>query len=329
MRRFVTRLIAACFVAGACSFVDVPSVNAGAVAGDIGSTISVGVSSPGSGGGPSGNGEGSSQAGVTAFGNGSSHNGSGNGGNSDSSGSSSPPPCVYRLAPASDQTAMGPPGTSSPGKWYLVECLGAAELNRDGLAWVPSGAPPATPVGAPPNPGVDPALVAQQAENSMRLPSPQIETNPTTRAVVNLPTWLWLDQGAWTPESVSASVGTVTATATATPERVQWTMGDGGSVVCEGPGTPYQPSVPAQSQVTNCSYTYGRSSAGEPSPTGDPNDAGFPVTATITWGVTWTAQGVQAGGVLNPLTTSSSTSLPVEQIQSVSADSQTSTGGAP
>jgi hypothetical protein len=163
----------------------------------------------------------------------------------------------------------------------------------------------------------------------MRLPSPQIETNPSTQAVVNLPTWLWLDQGAWNPESVSASVGTVTATATATPEQVQWTMGDGGSVVCNGPGTPYQPSVPAESQATNCSYTYSRSSAGEPSPNGDPNDAGFPVTATVTWGVTWTAQGAPGGGALNALSTSSSTSLPVEQIQSVSADSQTSTGGTP
>jgi hypothetical protein len=221
---------------------------------------------------------------------------------------------------------MGPPGSSSSGKWYLVECQGTADLYRDGLTWIPTAAAPGA---APPGPAVDPAVLAQQAENSMRLPSPQIETNPNTQAIVNLPTWLWLDQGTWSPESVSASVGTVTATATATPEQVQWTMGDGGSVVCNGPGTPYQPSVPAESQATNCSYTYSRSSAGEPSATGDPNDAGFAVTATITWGVTWSAQGEPAGGVLNPLTTSSSRSLPVEQIQSVSADGPTSTGGAP
>jgi hypothetical protein len=215
---------------------------------------------------------------------------------------------------------MGPPGTSSPGQWYLVECQGAKELNRDGVIWVPT--PTAGPPGAaPPAPAVDPAVLAQQAENSMRLPSPQIETNPSGQAVVNLPTWLWLGQGTSNPESVSASVGTVTATATATPEQVQWTMGDGGSVVCAGPGSAYQPSVPAASQTTDCSYTYRRSSAGEP------NSAAFPVTATVTWGVTWTAQGAPGGGVLSPLTTSSSTSLPVEQIQSVSSDSQT--GGAP
>ena len=322
MYRFIIPVVAACFVVGTYSVVDAPIAYAGAVAGDIGSTISVGVSTSGSGTGLASSDAGSPQAGVAASRNDSSRDGSGN----TSSSSSSAPPCTYKIAPSSDQTAMGPPGTSSSGKWYLVECRGAAELYRDGLTWIPAAAPPG---GALPGPAVDPAVLAQQAENSMRLPSPQIETNPSTQAIVNLPTWLWLDQGTWNPESVSASVGTVTATATATPEQVQWTMGDGGSVVCDGPGTPYQPSVPAESQATNCSYTYSRSSAGEPSATGDPNDAGFPVTATITWGVTWTAQGEPAGGVLKPLTTSSSRSLPVEQIQSVSADSQMSTGGAP
>ncbi len=99
-------------------------------------------------------------------------------------------------------------------------------------------------------------------------------------------------------------------------------MGDGGSVTCNGPGPAYQPSVPAESQTTNCSYTYRKSSAGEPTVNGDPNNAGFPVTATITWGVSWTAQGIPASGTLAPLTTSSSTSLPVEQIQSVSTSGQ-------
>jgi hypothetical protein len=324
MRRFIVPVIASCFVVGMCSLVDVPIAYAGAVAGDIGSTMSVGVSTSGSGPGPASSNAGSPQPGVADSGNSSSHSGSGH---TSSNSNTSAPPCTYKIAPSSEQTAMGPPGSSSSGKWYLVECQGTADLYRDGLTWIPTAAAPG---GAPPpGPAVDPAVLAQQAENSMRLPSPQIETNPNTQAIVNLPTWLWLDQGTWSPESVSASVGTVTATATATPEQVQWTMGDGGSVACNGPGTPYQPSVPAESQATNCSYTYSRSSAGEPSATGDPNDAGFAVTATITWGVTWSAQGEPAGGVLDPLTTSSSRSLPVEQIQSVSAAGPTSTGGAP
>lgn len=326
MRRFVALSIAICCATALCWSFDASSAYAGAVAGDIGSTISVGVSSPGSGGALEGNNGGSSESGTAGNGHNAASGGSGNGGSTGSTGSTAAPVCAYKTAPAGDQTSMGPPGSSSSGQWYLVECIGDAEVHRDGLVWIPTAAAPGA---APAIPVVDPALVAQEAENSMRLPSPQIETNPSNQAVVNLPTWLWLDQGNWNRESVSASVGTVTATATATPEQVQWTMGDGGSLVCDGPGTAYQPSVPAGSQTTSCSYTYSRSSAGEPSATGDPNGGRFPVTATITWGVTWTAQGVAAGGVLNPLTTSSSTSLSVEQIQSVSADSQMSRGGAP
>ena len=292
---------------------------ADANAGDIGSIVSVSVSSSGSSGNPAGNNVGSpSNAGSAQGGPSSSDHGSSRG---KSTSSSQPPPdCTYELAPAVDQTGGGPPGAASPGKWYLVKCGGIyVDIHQGGAMWIPTGA---TPGAAPVNPAIDPALVAQQAENSLQLPSPQIETNPSTRAIVNLPTWLWVGQGTWGPESVSASVGTVTATATATPEQVVWTMGDGGSVTCEGPGTAYQPSVPAQSQTTDCSYTYRRSSAGEPTANGDPNSAGFPVRATITWGVSWTAQGEPAGGTLAPLTTSSSTSLPVEQIQSVSTNSQ-------
>jgi hypothetical protein len=327
MRRFVALSAATCCLTVFLWLIDASPADAGAVAGDIGSTMSVGVSSPGSTGVSAANGNGASQGGSGSGGTSSSQSSSGGSGNSSSGGSggsSSASACTYQMAPSSDQTVAGPAGSTSPGNWYLVECKGGnyAQAHRDGVVWVPTAAAaaPAPGAAAPANPAVDPAVLAQQAENSMQLPSLKIQTNPSTQAIVNLPTWLWLDQGTWNQVSVSASLGTVTATATATPEQVEWTMGDGGSVVCNGPGTAYQPSAPAASQSTNCSYTYSRSSAGEPSPNGDPNDAGFPVTATITWGVSWTAQGVAAGGTLHPLTTSSSTSLPVQQIESVSTN---------
>ena len=290
--------------------------------------MSVSVSSSGSSGNSTENEVGSPSAGTNPSNQASPQGTSGSSSNNSSNNSgASTPPCTYYLAPASDQTVAGPPGVTSPGNWYLVECQGGnyAQIHRDGVVWVPTPAAAAASAGqaaAPPIPAIDPAVLAQQAENSMRLPAPQIETNPSNRTIVNLPTWLWVGQGTWGQESVSASVATVTATATATPEQVVWTMGDGGSVTCDGPGTPYQPSVPAESQTTNCSYTYRRSSAGEPTANGDPNSAGFPVTATVTWGVSWTAQGTPAGGTLAPLTTSSSTSLPVEQIESVSTSGQ-------
>jgi hypothetical protein len=166
---------------------------------------------------------------------------------------------------------------------------------------------------------VDPHAVALQAENSLNLPSPTIEFNPPTNAVVNLPTWLWVDAGLWHPYVVSATVGAVTATATATPTSVTWNLGDGGSLECAGPGTAYRTDLPASAQQTSCSHEYQTTSLGQPSPDGNPNDGAFRITATVAWEVAWTAQGAPGGGTLPALTTTSATNLRVEQVESVNS----------
>lgn len=186
--------------------------------------------------------------------------------------------------------------------------------------WIADAAPaPAAPAG-PAAPAVNPGTLALRAERSMRLPSPVLHFDPTPATVVNLPTWLWVDPALWTPVSVSASAGSVTATAVATPESVVWAMGDGATVPCDGPGAPFRPAVPASDQSTTCSYAYPVSSIGQPSPDGDPDHAAFTVIATVTWSVRWSSQGVAGGGVLPDLTTSGSASLRVEQVESVNAD---------
>jgi hypothetical protein len=98
---------------------------------------------------------------------------------------------------------------------------------------------------------------------------------------------------------------------------VAWTTGDGHDVTCAGPGVAYQPSVPFDAQSTDCSYTYTSSSIGQPSADGDLNDGAYPLTATITWAVSWTATGTPGGGQLAPLFTTSSVSVRVEQVESV------------
>jgi hypothetical protein len=171
---------------------------------------------------------------------------------------------------------------------------------------VPPGAVTASPIGA-----------AEQAAASMALPSPSLVVNPAAFSVVNIPTWLSINPALWHPFQATATAGGVTATAVATPETVVWTMGDGGAVQCDGPGTGYQAALPSDVQSTSCSYTYRRSSEGEPSSDGDPNDGAFLVTATVTWEVTWTAVGAPGGGTLAPLQTSSSEAVRVEQVESV------------
>lgn len=209
-----------------------------------------------------------------------------------------------------------PPGGPTPGNWYVVTCVGsdAAEPDSVRVEWIPSTAgggpaPPARPVAA--------LVVAERAAASIVLPSPVVRLDPTPFSVVNLTTWLAVDPEVWRPYRATATAGTVSATAVATPVEVTWTMGDGGVVDCDGPGTEYRKEIPPGAQEPSCSYTYRRSSDGEPSADGNANDDAFPVTATVTWSVSWSATGAAGGGTLPSLHTATTVPVRVEQVESV------------
>jgi hypothetical protein len=186
------------------------------------------------------------------------------------------------------------------GQWYAYVCGDGLNLWLGNL-WVPAT-----------QPAVAPAVLAQTAWRYLRLPPPGIQTSPDVAAdqIVNVPTWLWVDPATWGPRSATASVPNESATATAVPVTVTWTMGDGSQVVCRGPGTPYTEGDPARPSPT-CSHTYPRSSARQPG-------LRYPVTATTTWRITWTATGVvSASGTLPPLLRTSTTTLRVAESQTV------------
>jgi hypothetical protein len=122
---------------------------------------------------------------------------------------------------------------------------------------------------------------------------------------------------------VTASVGSVSATAVATPSSVAWSMGDGVVVTCDGPGTPFDPALPASQQSTQCTHTYTVSSAGQPSRDGNANDGAFDVVTTIDWSVSWSAAGAAGGGVLPNLSTSTSSQVRVEQVESINSEPST------
>jgi hypothetical protein len=214
------------------------------------------------------------------------------------------------------QSGGAPPaGGVQPGAWYFNTCsTGSATGQATGVVWLATGqaAPPVLPP--------DPAVAGAQAASELQLPVPTLTLSPATTGYVNLAEWLWIDSTAWHSLSTTAQAcnagGCVTATATATPAYVTWDTGDVSTVTCNGPGTPYDPALLATAQSTACSHTYATTSAGQPSPDGNPNDAAFPVTATITWAVTWAGPDGSAGA-LPSLTTRGATSLEVAQIESV------------
>ncbi|HXP32773.1 MAG TPA: hypothetical protein VN820_02100, partial [Acidimicrobiales bacterium] len=113
----------------------------------------------------------------------------------------------------------------------------------------------------------------------------------------------------------AAAVPGESVTATATPSTVTWHLGDGTTLVCRGPGTPYGVGDTPDRPSPTCGHTYAQSSAGQP------NDA-FPVTATVSWSVTW-AGGGQAGTVAD-LENSATTTLRVAAVESLNT---AATGG--
>jgi len=203
-------------------------------------------------------------------------------------GQSAPPPgkpnrnqpygCTYGAGGASATAALGV-GGPEPGQWVFPYCRGPGVIDPMPPFWV-SGAVPAAA-----SAHVDPVVVAEQAVRQLGLSSPTIEMAPPDGSpqLVGLASWLWINPDGWRAVSVSAAAGPVTTTATATPTKAVFDMGDGTSVTCDGPGTPYNPAAP--NATTDCSYVW-------------PDPGSFTVTATIFWLVTWSAVGATGGGSL-------------------------------
>jgi hypothetical protein len=112
-----------------------------------------------------------------------------------------------------------------------------------------------------------------------------IEVNPAGEQLVNLPTWLSVAASSWSQQSATASVPGFSITAVARPVEAVWSLGDGSSVVCHGPGTVWKPGTDPVAASPDCGHTYTVSSAGA-------RGGAFTVTVTLTWTVTWAGAGL-------------------------------------
>jgi len=206
------------------------------------------------------------------------------------------------------------PGTELPdpngGDYYFID--GCGYSGHVVFVPRPSSGVPGNPAAALP---VDPAALAVQAEKQFPLPNPHIRMNPDpasgTDQLTGLTTWLWVQTGdlATKSDSVNAGPVVVTATATATATQVVWNMGDGHTITCVGPGTPY-----AASGSPTCSYTYLRSSSSQPG-------EAYTITATVNWAVSCTVAGAPGGGTLPAITRASSTAVRVAEQQAINTPS--------
>ncbi|MEU4506204.1 ATP/GTP-binding protein [Streptomyces sp. NPDC024089] len=171
--------------------------------------------------------------------------------------------------------------TPKDGAIYRVWCEGGSV----GVTFVPTGA------AGPAAPAIDPELVARRAADAMKLVGPKVASpRAAGKYVVGMPMWMWVTRStsSYGPATATATAGGVTVTATAKVAAIRWDMGDGTTVTCHGPGTPYSADR-GKSPSPDCGHRYEHTSAGRP-------DDRYQGTATATWTLEWTAPALNDGG---------------------------------
>lgn len=140
--------------------------------------------------------------------------------------------------------------------------------------------------GSPPTPGgADPAILIAQAVTRMGIRGIEMGSTPPMAAgkigIIGFPTWLWAADRSpqtWGPNRATVTAGGVTITATAAAKRVEWEMGTGDVVTCDGPGTPWSSGY-GKSESPTCGYLY-------------VEDGRYPVQAVTFWDLQWTGMGL-------------------------------------
>lgn len=120
---------------------------------------------------------------------------------------------------------------------------------------------------------------------------------------VGVPVWLWTQP--WNPQAATAAAGGIAVTVTAKITDVTWSMGDGHTVTCAGPGTAFAESMGFRDSP-DCGYRYSQPSRNQPG-------GKYPLTATATWAVQWTGAFTAA----TTITTASTVQVAIGEYQSL------------
>ena len=179
-----------------------------------------------------------------------------------------------------------PPAAMYPGGTWAMRFCGSAP---DQIVYVPGN-------------GVGPSLALLEDIATLAVAPPEIHMSPDEdgEQLVNLETWLWVDDAPWEPVTVTnGDMAGLVIELTARPEHVTWDMGDGTAPFRCDRGTPYDPAKPDDAQEPTCSHTYRKSSARA-------NGGAFTVRATVRWTATYTVND-QAGTMDIPAVDKTST----------------------
>ncbi|WP_234416213.1 hypothetical protein [Actinomyces sp. Z16] len=169
--------------------------------------------------------------------------------------------------------------------------------------WVPAG-------GVPPEPVIDGATLARAAWDAVTIPTATIGYNPSVgdvgATIVGMDTWVWATGDTPKEVTVTATAGSTTATITATASMLTLQPKDG-TATCTGFGIPWTEENDAKG--TDCKIVFNRSSAHF-------KDSVTPVDIKVSYAITYTATD-GATGTMDTHTTSTTTTIPVAEIQTL------------
>lgn len=176
------------------------------------------------------------------------------------------------------------------GRIYYRECRYVDDgtvASYDRFVHQPGSPAPDTPAAAAAPEPPDVEAIARQvyAEVPLVVPEPHTSPPPDVPQLVGFPIWLWVDDLVWRDFSATAAVSGISVTVVARPASLEWDMGDGTVVSCQGPGAAWQEG---DGDDSDCSHTYQFVSADEPG-------GRYRASVTVTWSVTWSASTGQAG----------------------------------
>jgi hypothetical protein len=225
---------------------------------------------------------------------------SGQGGSGTGGGTPQPLPCFSSVvnADVARRLLLDPSVVRDGEQWVSVTCYSPGS----DVSWLAAVYRVGDQAGIP--------SLLEQAIDRLVVPEPVADLHPDATAphLVGLPEYLAVSADTWQPWSATAAIPGLGVTLTAEPLETQWDMGNGETVTCAGPGSPWQPDVATD---TACTYTYRWSS------TATQPDGVYHVTASTIWSRTWQCQPACGSGSLPDLTRSTSLDLTVLQGQAV------------
>ena len=143
------------------------------------------------------------------------------------------------------------------------------------------------------------------ARTQLTAPTPAINPDATAGGIVNLGMWLAIDDPGTT--TARAALAGVWAQVTANVAGIQFDLGNGDTIDCDGLGTPIPDWALDSLDQGPCGYTYPQSS---------PDDDPYQLTITTNYTVTYTTS-TGANGSLAPISRSVTIDYDVDEIQTI------------